>query len=68
MDAFTETSTEIARKARVTSATVTKYARAGLLDFQVASDGTRLYRADQAAKVREIYAARMLGRGRRSAA
>lgn len=61
---FTETTSELARRAGTTPPTIRKYADAGWLDFVLASDGTRLFRAGQAEKVREIYARRMASRGR----
>lgn len=64
---FTDTSSELARQARVTQPTIRAYADAGLLEYVTASDGTKLFRAGQAPKVREIYAQRMANRGRRSA-
>lgn len=64
MAEFTETSSELARQAKVTQPTIRKYADAGLLDFVKASDGTRLFRAGQADRVREIFAARMANRRR----
>lgn len=64
---FTDTSGKLARDAGTTVPTVTKYAREGLLDFVVCSNGTRLFRAGQAKRVKEILADRMALRGRRSA-
>lgn len=64
---YTDTSTALARVAKVTTPTVVKYARAGLLDFIVASDGTRLFRRGQADRVRAIYAERMARRGHKAA-
>lgn len=66
-DEYRHTSGELARHAQVTAATVTAYAKAGLLDFIVISNGTRLFRAGQAPRVRAIYTERMASRGRRSA-
>ena len=66
MDEFTETSTEIGRRAGVTGVTVTKYSRLGLLEFRQASDGTRLYRASEADLVKRIYARRMANMGRKA--
>jgi DNA-binding transcriptional MerR regulator len=59
---FTETTTALARDARVTQPTVRKYAALGLLEYIVASDGTLLFQPGQAAKVREIYTRRMNAR------
>jgi DNA-binding transcriptional MerR regulator len=67
MDEYTLTSTDIGRKALVTAATVTKYARAGLLEYRTASDGTRLYRASDADRVREIFTRRMSRRSQAAA-
>jgi DNA-binding transcriptional MerR regulator len=64
---FTDTTTELARLARVTQPTVRTYAAAGLLEYITASDGTLLFRTGQAERVREIYAQRMANRGRKSA-
>lgn len=64
MTNYIETTSELARKACVAQPTIRKYADAGLLDFVKASDGTRLFRAGQAEKVREIYARRMANRGK----
>ena len=63
---YTDTTGELARLAKVTQPTVRQYAAAGLLDFILASDGTRLFRKGQAGKVREIYFERMGRRGRRA--
>jgi DNA-binding transcriptional MerR regulator len=63
MESFTETSSAIGRASGMTPATVNKYADLGLLDFIRASDGTRLFRAGQEEKVREIHAERMRNRG-----
>jgi len=62
---YTDTSGKLARESGTTVPTVTAYARLGLLDFIVSSNGTRLYKAGQSAKVQKIYAERMAGRGRR---
>jgi DNA-binding transcriptional MerR regulator len=66
--AYTDTISALAREAEVTTPTVGKYARLGLLDYVVASDGTRLFRQGQADRVREIYAERIARRGRPAAA
>ena len=65
---FTDTSGELARKSKVTQVTVRKYADLGLLEFIVASNGTRLFRAGQSKKVREILAERLTKRRRAPAA
>ncbi len=62
---YTDTSSTLARQAEVTQPTIRKYADAGLLDFVVASDGTRLFRKGQSDRVRSIYAERMARRGRK---
>jgi DNA-binding transcriptional MerR regulator len=66
--AYTDTTSKLAREAEVTAPTVRAYANKGWLDFITASDGTRLFRAGQAPKVREIYAKRIAQRGRAPAA
>ena len=66
-DDFKETSGELARKAKVTQVTVRKYADLGLLEFIVASNGTRLFRAGQSKKVREILAERLANRYKKAA-
>lgn len=62
---FTDTSSRLAREAEVTPACIRLYAALGLLDFVIASNGTRLFRAGQADKVRAIYAERMANCGRK---
>lgn len=62
---YTETSSQLARNAEVTAALIRLYAGLGLLDYIRASNGTRLFRAGQAEKVREIYTQRMARAGRR---
>jgi DNA-binding transcriptional MerR regulator len=64
---YTHTSGQLARDAGVTVVTVALYADRGWLDCVRSSNGMRLFRSGQAPKVREIYAARMANRGRRSA-
>jgi hypothetical protein len=64
---YTDTSGKLARDSETTVPTVNLYAKLGKLDFIVASNGTRLFRAGQADRVREILAARMAARGRRGA-
>lgn len=64
---YTETSSELARQAGVTAALIRLYAGLGLLDFETASNGTRLFRRGQAERVQTIYAERMAGRGRKRA-
>jgi len=65
MAEYTDTSSELARQARVTQPTIRKYADKRLLDYVTASNGTRLFRAGQAKRVREIYAQGIARRGRR---
>jgi DNA-binding transcriptional MerR regulator len=67
-DAYIDTTTKLAREAEVTGPTIALYADLGLLEFIRASNGTRLFRSGQAARVREIYSERMANRGRRKAA
>jgi DNA-binding transcriptional MerR regulator len=62
MSEYTETTTKLARDAEKTQPTIRKYANLGLLDFIVASDGTRLFKPGQATKVRQIFESRMAGR------
>jgi DNA-binding transcriptional MerR regulator len=64
---YTDTTSTLARAANVTAPTVRLYADLGLLDFQRASNGVRLFRAGQAPKVREIFSQRMAKRGRTAA-
>lgn len=66
MSDFTETSTSLAQKAGVSAETVRRYADLGLLEFRVAADGTRLFSAEGAGRVSEIYADRIANRGRRA--
>ena len=65
MGEYTDTNTKLARDAVVTAPTVTLYATLGLLDFIRSSNGTRLFRAGQAQRVRSILATRLANRGRR---
>jgi hypothetical protein len=64
---YTDTTGKLARDSEKTVPTIALYARLGLLDYIEASNGIKLFRKGQAAKVREIYERRMAGRGRRSA-
>lgn len=61
---YTDTASKLAREAEVTTPTVRTYANHGWLDFIIASNGTRLFRAGQASKVRDIYTKRVAQRGR----
>lgn len=63
---YTDTISKLARDGDTTVPTVHLYATLGLLDFIVASNGTRLFRTGQAERVREILAERMARRGRRT--
>lgn len=63
---YSDTSSALARDSKVTTETVRLYADLKLLDFIVASNGTRLFRSGQAPRVREIYAERMARRGRKA--
>jgi DNA-binding transcriptional MerR regulator len=67
MTEFTETTSALAREAGTTAATIRKYADANLLQYVTASNGTRLFKAGQADRVRQIYARRMANRGRHPA-
>jgi len=64
MSNYVDTTSQLAREARVTCPTIRKYADMGLLDFIVASNGTRLFLPGQAELVREILDERMQLRGR----
>jgi hypothetical protein len=64
---YRDTSGKLARDSGTTIPTVNLYAKLKLLDYIVASNGTKLFRGGQAPKVREILAARMAARGRRRA-
>ena len=64
---YTETTSELARQTKLTQPTIRKYCALGLLDFIVASDGTRLLRKGQVEKVRAIHAQRLAQRGRQPA-
>lgn len=61
---YTDTTSALARESKVTAPTIRLYADLGLLDFQRASNGVRLFRAGQADRVRKIYEQRMAKRGR----
>jgi len=64
---YVETTGELARASGVTVQTIVTYADAELLDYIRLANRTRLFRAGQATRVREILAQRMASRGRRSA-
>ncbi|HEX3948223.1 MAG TPA: hypothetical protein VHW95_00065 [Steroidobacteraceae bacterium] len=64
---FTDTSGQLARDAETTVPTVLLYARLGLLEFVTASNGIKLFKAGQAALVRDIKRQRLEARTRRSA-
>jgi hypothetical protein len=61
---YVDTSSRLARLAEVTEPTVRKYANQGLLDFVLASNGTRLFRTGQAELVKKICATSIAKRGR----
>jgi DNA-binding transcriptional MerR regulator len=63
---YTDTSGKLARESETTVPTVNRYAKLGLLDFVVASNGVRLFRSGQASRVREILALRMANRSHRA--
>ena len=65
---YTDTTSKLARLARVTPATVRLYADLNLIDYVRASNGDRLFREGQAERVQEIYRERIARRGRRAAA
>lgn len=64
---YTDTSAKLARDAEAAVPTVNLYARLGLLDYIVASNGVKLFRAGQAELVREIKRQRLEARTRRTA-
>lgn len=68
MQDFTDTSGELARRSKVTQVTVRKYADLRLLEFIVASNGTRLFKAGQEKLVRSIMAERLAKRRKAPAA
>jgi DNA-binding transcriptional MerR regulator len=55
---YTMTSGSLARQADVTVPTVNLYSKLGLLDFIVASNGTKLFRPGQAERVQQLKAQR----------
>jgi hypothetical protein len=59
---FDQTSTATAAQADCTPAYVTQLARAGLIDFIVASDGTRLFPRAAAPIVKRIKQQRLAGK------
>jgi hypothetical protein len=63
-DLYRDTSGKLAREAKVAVATVSLYAELGLLDFIRCSNGVKLFRGGQAARVKEILAERLASRGR----
>ncbi len=63
---FTDTSGKLSRDAETTVPTVLLYAKLGLLDFVVASNGTKLFRSGQADKVRQLKKKRMAERLRQA--
>jgi DNA-binding transcriptional MerR regulator len=65
---FTETSGAIARAAGVSVPTIRTYSELGLLNYIIASNGTRLYRRDAADAARKILAKRLANRGHRRVA
>jgi hypothetical protein len=66
MGAYTDTSSRLARDSETCNAIIRLYARLGLLDYVVASNGVKLFRQGQAALVRQIKQERLARRfGRR---
>lgn len=65
MGEYKDTNSKLAREAEVTAPTITLYANLGLLDYIRISNGTRLFRAGQAERVKSILAERLGARGRR---
>ena len=68
MEQYTDTSSRLAREAEAAIPTINLYAKLGLLDFVVASNGIRLFRQGQSSKVRQIREQRLARRFGRSAA
>ena len=68
MAEYTDTSGKLARDAETTVPTVNLYAKLGLLDFVLASNGVRLFRAGQGPRVREILITRLANRRTRGRA
>ena len=64
-DMYTVTSGALAREAGTSVPTIALYAKKGWLDYVVASNGVKLFKSGQAAKVRKILAQRMANRTRR---
>ena len=64
---YTDTSGRLAKDSDTSVPTISLYARMGLLDYVVASNGVKLFRAGQAPRVREILRERMARRGRQGA-
>jgi len=58
---YRETTGSVARAAGCLPETVRKFADSGLLDSRRLADGTRVFRADAAARVRAIMAERRRG-------
>jgi DNA-binding transcriptional MerR regulator len=65
---YGRTSGQVAREASVSQPTVRLYANLGLVPHITASDGTRLFSAEAADLVRQIYSQRLARRGRIEAA
>jgi DNA-binding transcriptional MerR regulator len=61
---YTDSSGTLARESRVSIPTISSYAFQGLIDYVVCSNGHRMFRSGQAAKVRKIYRQRMEAMGR----
>jgi len=64
----TDTSGKLARDSETSVPTVALYARLGLLDYVIASNGVKLFKAGQADKVREIERKRLAKRIRQQLA
>lgn len=67
-DSFIETTSSVARRAGVLAETVRLYGKLGLIDFLTLPNGTKLYQASTADRVKEIYRERMARRGGRRTA
>ena len=63
---FKDTSGKLARDSETTVPTVNLYAKLGLLEYIEASNGVKLFRTGQAARVREIKQQRLKARSRRA--
>jgi single-stranded DNA-binding protein len=65
MTDFTDTTGTLAHQAKCSQRTIIEYCDAGLLEFVTLSNGMRLLRRGQKARVRKLLAQRLANRGRR---